>query len=347
MPDRITVNCLGVGHWGPNILRIFATHPAARVGAVCDVSVERLELVRKRIPGDYRLTTDSLAAATDPGAQAVVIATPVESHYALTKAALEAGKHVLVEKPLCRSSAEGEELLALAKEKGVVLAVGHIFLFNSGIREIRRLIQSGELSGLQYIFATRTNLGPFRSDVNALWDLAAHDLSIFDYWLGAGPLAVTARGQSWLTPGVEDVVVATFDYPGGVMASVHASWLNPKKVREITVVGTSEMVVWNDMDLTEPVRIYHKSVAVERDARYSDTFGSFRMMVRNGDVVSPFLEGREPLAAECEHFLECVAAGREPLNSGGEGLRVVRALEAAARSIREGSILVRIPENPT
>jgi predicted dehydrogenase len=338
--DRLTVNCIGVGHWGPNMVRVFATHPRARVGAVSDLAVDRLELVRAKIPGDYRLSTDPVATATDPDARAVVISTPVESHHALAKAALEAGKHVLVEKPLCRTMAQGEELLALAKKKGVVLAVGHVFLFNSGIREVHRLIHSGELKDIQYLFATRTNLGPFRTDVNALWDLASHDISIFNFWLDAAPESVTAHGHCVLTPAQEDVVVATFRYPGGIMASIHASWLNPRKVREITLVSSNEMVVWNDMDLTEPVRIYHKSVAVSRESRYTDSFGAFRMQVRNGDVVSPYLEGREPLAAEIEHFIECVREGKTPLNSGPAGLDVVRALEAADRSLRERSVLV-------
>lgn len=337
---RLTVNCIGVGHWGPNMLRVFATHPRVRVGTVSDLAADRLELVRRKTPGDYRLSTDSAAAATDPDADAVVISTPVESHYALARAALEAGKHVLVEKALCRTVAQGEELIALAKRKGLVLAVGHIFLFNSGICEVHRLIRAGTLGEIQYLFATRTNLGPFRTDVNALWDLAAHDISIFNFWLDAAPEAVTAHGHCVLTPAQEDVVVASFRYPGGVMASVHASWLNPRKVREITLVSRNEMVVWNDMDLTEPVRIYHKSVAVSRESRYTDSFGAFRMQVRNGDVVIPYLEGREPLAAECEHFIECIREGKTPLNSGAQGLAVVRTLEAADRSLRENSVLV-------
>lgn len=339
--DRLTINLVGVGHWGPNMLRVFATHPHVRVGAVSDLAKDRLELVRKKIPGDYRLSTDPVATVTDPAAQAVVISTPVESHFALAKAALEAGKHVLVEKPLCRTVVQGEELLALAKKKGVVLAVGHIFVFNSGIREVHRLIQAGELKDIQYLFATRTNLGPFRTDVNALWDLAAHDLSIFNFWLSARPESVTAHGLRALTPTQEDVVVASFHYPGGIMASVHASWLNPRKVREITLVSKNDMVVWNDMDLTEPVRIYHKSVAVSRESSYTDSFGAFRMQVRNGDVVSPYLQGGEPLAAECEHFIECVREGKEPLNGGVQGLDVVRALEAADRSLSDNSALTR------
>jgi predicted dehydrogenase len=338
----VTVNCIGVGHWGPNLVRIFATHPDARVGAVCDLSEERLALVRRNVPGVGRTTTDARSAIEDEAAQAVVISTPTSTHYALARAALEAGKHVLVEKPLCRTVAEGEELLEIAAKKGLVLAVGHVFLFNNGIREMGRAIGSGELGRIYYVYSERTNLGPIRTDVNALWDLAAHDLSILDSWLGTSPVAVTARGQAYLNPGVEDVVLASFTYPDGVLASVHASWLNPRKVREITVVGEHRMAVWNDMDLAEPVRIYQKSVDLAKPQAYADSFGAFRMLVRNGDVLIPHVSGPEPLAAECAHFLECVLGRATPINGGAEALGVVRALEAADRSMREHSALVAI-----
>jgi predicted dehydrogenase len=336
----VNVNCIGVGHWGPNLVKVFATHPDAKVGTVCDLSQDRLALVKRNIPTVAQFSTDSMATATDPKADAVVIATPVSSHYALAKAALEAGKHVLVEKPLCHSVAEGEELLALARAQGKLLCVGHVFLFNNAVRGVRNLIRSGELGRINYIYSTRTNLGPFRTDVNAMWDLAAHDLSILDYWLGAEPLAVTAHGKSYLNPGIEDVVFASFHYPNNVVGSLHASWLNPRKVREITIVGENKMVVLDDINLNEPLRIYHKSVAVEREPVYSDSFGAFRMQVRNGDIVVPNIVGPEPLAAECGHFIDCVQGRAEPINDGPSALRVLRALEAADRSMREQSALV-------
>jgi predicted dehydrogenase len=190
----------------------------------------------------------------------------------------------------------------------------------------------------------RTNLGPFRTDVNALWDLASHDLSIFNYWFDAAPTSVTASGAAYLNRTVEDVMLASFTYPSNVLAHVHASWLNPRKVREITVVGEHKMVVLNDMDLNEPLRVYHKSVDIEREPVYSDTFGQFRMQVRNGDVVIPFFGGQEPLAAECKHFIECVLGKAQPVNGGREALRVVAALEAADRSIRENSAAVAVAD---
>jgi predicted dehydrogenase len=336
----IQLSCVGVGHWGPNLVRNFATHPEVRVRTVCDLSKDRLALVKRNIPSIVNCSTDPVATVTDPEAQAVVIATPVSTHYSLAKAALESGKHVLVEKPLCGSSEEGEELVALARSRGVCLGVGHVFLFNNGVRAVRNLIRSGELGRIHYVYSNRTNLGPFRTDVNALWDLAAHDVSILNYWLDAEPLAVTAQGQSYLNGGVEDVVVGCFTYPNRVLAYVHASWLNPRKVREITVVGEYKMVVWNDLDLMEPVRVYHKSVKVEREPLYSDSFGAFHMQVRNGDVVIPHIAGPEPLAAECSHFIDCIMGRAQPINCGEGGVSVLRALEAADRSLRNRSVLV-------
>jgi len=326
------------------LVRGFATNPQARVDIVCDLSDERLALVRRNIPQIGRTCTDTLASVTDPAAHAVVIATPVSTHYALVKAALEAGKHVLVEKPLCSSVKQGQELAELAQRKGKLLCVGHVFLFNNGVRAVRNLIRSGDLGRIHYIYSTRTNLGPFRSDVNALWDLAAHDLSIMNYWLDANPLTATAHGQAYLNPKVEDVVVASYTYPNRVLGCIHVSWLNPRKVREITVVGTNKMVVWNDMDLTEPVRIYHKSVNIEREPVYSDSFGAFRMQVHNGEVVIPFIPGPEPLAAECNHFLDCIQGKATPINNAESGLAVLRALEAADRSMKNGSALVNVNE---
>ena len=193
----ITVNCIGAGRWGPNLIRGFSNLPDARVHVVCDLQPERLQVVRERIPG-IETTTDVDAAIHDPQADAIVVATPVESHYVLTRQALEADKHVLVEKPLCGSVEKCEELSAIAEARGLILAVGHVFLFNNGIRKVFDLIQAGDLGRIHYVHATRTNLGPIRDDVNASWDLAAHDLSIFDYWLGAAPVAVTARGECYL-----------------------------------------------------------------------------------------------------------------------------------------------------
>jgi predicted dehydrogenase len=338
----VVVNVVGVGHWGPNLVRNFCTHPDARVGTVCDLSTERLRLIQRNNPGVANLSTDSAATVKDPAAGAVVIATPVATHYRLARAALEAGKHVLVEKPMCSTVEEAEQLVGLAREVERHLCVGHVFLFNAGIRFIREMILRGDLGRVFYCACTRTNLGPFRSDANALWDLASHDISILNYWFAAAPLAVSATGRSYLNPHVEDVVTASFSYPDGIAAYVNASWLNPRKVREIIVVGETGMVVWNDMDLVEPIRIYHKSVDIQREQEYSDSFGSFRMSIRNGNVVIPPIAGAEPLAAECAHFVDCVLGRAEPLNSGAGSLGVMRALDAADRSMRQHGAMVQL-----
>lgn len=307
---------------------------------VCDSSEARLNLVKQNVVGVRSFTTSTDEAIQDPLAQAVVIATPVVHHFELAKRALLAGKHVLVEKPLCRTTEQAIELDQLAQDRELILAVGHIFLFNPGIQAVKRTIDSGQLGKLLYIFSTRTNLGPFRSDVNAMWDLASHDLSIFDYWLGEHPTSCTANGQTLLGGKVEDVVMASFAYPSKVVASVHASWLNPRKVREITVVGQDQMLLWDDLDLTEPVRIYQKSVT--KDGSYSDSFGTFRMQLRQGDVISPFIVGPEPLAAECAHFIDSVKRRCQPRNSAAGATAVIRSLEAADRSMAQASRWVNI-----
>jgi predicted dehydrogenase len=342
------VNCVGAGQWGPNLIRNFATHPNCRVAVVSDLSAERLQLVRRNNPTVGRTTTDPMEAVTDPAADAVVIATPLHTHFELTKAALEAGKHALVEKPLCSNLKQAEHLVALARSKSRVLCVGHVFLFNAGIRAIREMLTKNELGKVYYASCVRTNLGPFRADANPLWDLASHDISILNYWFGAAPEQASATGRSFLNPRVEDVATACFTYPGGQVGYVHTSWLNPRKVREITLVGEAGMVGWNDMDLVEPVRVYHKSVDVEQPLQYSDTFGAFRMSIRNGNVVIPPVAGGEPLAAECSHFLDCIQ-GRcpEPINSGASSLPVLRALEAAQQSLRnDGRAVPLAPAGP-
>ena len=330
--ERITVNCIGAGRWGPNVVRAFTHLPDVRVKLVCDRDEGRLDLVRNRIPG-IETTTDLEQALDDSEADAVAIATPVDTHFELARRAITAGKHVLVEKPLCKSVTQCEELIAGARMRHSVLAVGHVFLFNPGIQKVREYIASGELGRIFYIHATRTNLGPVRTDVNALWDLASHDLSIFGYWLGQSPVSVSVTGQRYISRNVDDVVTASFSYPDGVTAFAYASWLNPRKVREITVVGERKMVVWNDMDLTEPVRIYDRSIALDEELQYSDSFASFQATVREGDVVIPRVAGGESLVAQCAHFVECIRTGATPVNNARMALSVVRTLTAADVSL--------------
>ena len=335
----ITVGIVGVGRWGPNLLRNFTSMQDVSVAMVCDVDETRLRQVEKRFPA-IRRTTSPEEVIRNHDLDCVVIATPLATHFPLALDALRAGRHVLVEKPLAGSAAECAQLIAAAEQSHKVLFVGHTFKYNAGIRAAKEYIERGELGELYLIDANRTNLGPVRYDANALWDLAAHDIAIFSYWMGENPQEVSARGGCYLNRGIEDVVYATFGYTGGVIAHVHASWLNPRKVREITVVGEKKMLVWNDMNLSEPIRIYNRGF--ERDEAYHDTFGDFRLSIREGEVVIPTIRLNEPLMAECEHFIECVKTGARPLTDGQDGLNVVRVLEAASASMRSQSMMITL-----
>ena len=337
---RITINVIGAGHWGPNLIRNFFTSPRSQVGMVCDVNDEKLQGLSARFPG-VQLTLNSDEAIIDPAADAVAITTPVSTHYELAHQALLANKHVFVEKPLARKVDECLELNELAQQRERILMVGHVFKFNPGIRYVKALLQEETLGKIISLHAIRTNLGPVRTDVNALWDLGSHDLSILNYWLADQPSSVTASGLSYLSEQREDTVIANYLYPEQVMATIYVSWLHPRKVREITVVGSEKMLVWNDMDLNEPVRIYDKGIAQETDL-YADTFGSFRLTLREGAVTIPPVRGAEPLASECDHFLECIFNQKTPLTDGEDGLAVVRALVAADQSIANNNQTVAL-----
>jgi predicted dehydrogenase len=332
----IGVAVVGAGHWGPNLIRNFHDHARSEVRWVVDRDQARLAEVRARFP-DVRVSTVPEEALGDARVDAVVVATPTSTHYELVKAALSAGKHVLVEKPLATATRHGEELVELAARLQRVLMVGHVFLFNGAVREVKRYLERGDLGRIYYASMVRTNLGPIRVDVNAAWDLASHDIAIVNYWLDSAPVSATASGEAWLNRGIEDAVFATLRYPGDVLAHLHASWLHPRKTRDVTVVGDRRMLTFDDSSLTEPLRIYDKQVTEDRTVPgFVDTFASFRASVRIGDIVIPKITPGEPLKAECEHFLECVATGAEPLTGGRQGLAVVRALEAIERSLRGG-----------
>lgn len=328
----IGVAVIGAGHWGPNLLRNFADSRRSRVVHVVDLDEDRRRQVAERFP-EVTVGADAQAALSDPEVDAVVVATPSSTHAALVRAALDAGKHVLVEKPITTSSADGAELTRLAAEKGLVLLVGHVFLYNGGVQRVRRLIEDGDIGRVYYIAMERTNLGPIRTDVNAAWDLAAHDLSIATHWLDADPVSVSAIGGTWINAGIEDAVFATFRYPDDTLVHLHVSWLNPRKSRTITVVGDRRMVTLDDMNINEPLRIYDKQVTDEGRPGFVDTFASFRASVREGDITVPKIPLGEPLRNECEHFLDCIEHGAPPVTDGHLGVAVVRALEALQRSI--------------
>jgi predicted dehydrogenase len=326
---------IGAGHWGPNLIRNFHNRETSELAWVVDRDPSRLALTRSRYP-DVQLAQDAAPALADPAVDAVVVATPTTTHYELAAAALRAGKHVLVEKPIATRVAEAEELCALAERARRVLMVGHVFLFNAGIRQVKQYLEAGRLGRLFYISMVRTNLGPIRMDVNAAWDLAAHDVAIANYWLSATPAAVAAQGGCWINHGVEDAVFATLWYPSGVMAHLHVSWLSPRKVRDITLVGEDGMLTFDDMQLSEPIRVYDKGVTERRTSGFIDTFASFRTSIREGDIVIPRVTQGEPLKAECDHFIECITTGAVPLADGASGAAAVRVLAAIDRSIAGG-----------
>jgi predicted dehydrogenase len=339
MAKRYAVGVIGTGYWGPHIARSFELTGRATIRWLCDRDAERARMVAAGYPG-ARTAQDPEELFADSALDAVAISTPATTHFALTRRALEAGKHVLVEKPFTASSAEARALLRMHQETTATLMVGHVFEYNATARALKDIVESGELGTIYYLHFERTNLGPVRTDVNALWDLATHDVSIMCYLLGRAPRTVTCHGRSFLNPGVEDAVFSTFTFDGGTMAHVHASWLNPRKIRQITVVGSKKMAVWDDLDLRYPVQIYDKHIADPADV--PDTFVAYKTQVVDGGAFSPSVSLNQPLRAECDHFLDCIEHGRRPQSDGYSGLRVVLAAEAAVASMRHASAVTPV-----
>ena len=329
VPEDITVGVVGCGHWGPNHIRAFMSLPGARVTRAVDPEASRRQHM-ERVHSGLRTSADLAPLLEDEAVSAIVVSTPAVTHYEIVEAALSAGKHVLCEKPLCLSSRECETLTDLARRRGVVLMVGHIFLFNSGILKLRDLVAAGELGGIHYATAVRTNLGPIRQDVNVAYDLAAHEVSIFNHLFQAVPERVTAVGRACLTGKNEDVVFATLWYPQGIVVSVTASWLSPKKIREITLVGDRKMATWNEL-APGPVSIHDQGALVEP---FYENFGEFQLSVREGDVTIPRLSSEEPLRRQAQFFLDAIGSGSAGICSGERAGDVIRTLEAISESIR-------------
>lgn len=336
--NRVRVGQIGLGYWGPNLLRNLLSLPNVQVVAVADLDCTRLSQVRLN-SANIETTTDSIALLDRRDLDAVVIATPAKTHFELAWRALQTGKHVLVEKPMAMSTAKGAKLVALAEEKGLVLMVGHTFLYNAAVRRLKEYLDEGELGDVFYLYSQRLNLGRVRQDVNALWNFAPHDISIILYLLEQMPVEVTARGFACLQPGIEDVVFMTLAFPGGVGAQVHISWLDPQKVRRMTVVGSRKMVVYDDVSTDAKIVIYDRGVdriPTSDSPRDFNTFAEFQLLPRRGDVLIPALDFPEPLRLECQHFIECILEGNRPLTDGYHGLAVVKVLEAAQRSLEKG-----------
>lgn len=335
------IGVIGAGHWGPHLIRNFNDHLSSQVLWVSEMDERRRKAIAERFPS-VSVTSELEDVLGDTRVDAVVVATPTSTHAPIVSQALEAGKHVLVEKPITHTLDEAVRLCDLAESMDRVLMVGHVFLFNPAFRAAKGYIDEGLLGDIKYLSMTRTNLGPVRTDVNAAWDLASHDISIANYWLEAMPTKVTATGGSWLNEGVEDVVFATLTYPKGVLVHIEASWLNPRKRRLISVVGAERMLTVDDMELNEPIRIYDKGVVGVGDTDLVDTFAAFRSQIREGEVRIPHVTGGEPLRSECEEFLNRVAGGGETISNGRDGARIVAVLTAIDASVAQGGEAVPV-----
>ena len=331
--EQLHIAIAGVGHWGPNLIRNFYTSKRSHITAVCDRDAKRLDLIKSAYP-DIAVTASFDDLIKDDKVDAIVIATPTETHFELARKSLAAGKHVFVEKPIATNKQECDELLDLARRNKLHLFVGHVFVYNAGITAVKKYIESQELGTIYYVNLTRTNLGPIRTDVNAFWDLAPHDISILNYWFPEKPETVNAVGAVYLNKGVEDTVYATYRYADGMIANIHTSWLHPKKVREITVIGEKKMIVWNDMELNNPIKVYDKNITFIKDEdQLIDTFSRFLANIHEGDTLLPKIRLNEPLKAECEAFLDVILNDDNSYSSGLHGAHVVNAILAAEKSI--------------
>lgn len=329
--DTLAIAQFGCGYWGPNLLRNFSALPGCVVKYLVDPSEERRRFVAREFP-KTQTVADVETALNDPAVAAVVVATPAGSHFELARRALLAGKHVFVEKPLATTVREVDELGVLAAERKRVVMAGHTFLYNAAVRYIGKLIAAGELGDLRYIYSQRLNLGRIRSDIDALWNLAPHDISIIQYWLGdPEPESVNRRGIDCVQPGIDDVVFLNIIYPNKVMANIHVSWLDPQKVRKMVVVGSKKMVVYDDI-ADEKVIIYDKGIDVKAalgERMDFDRPAQVSFNHRSGDIYIPKIDFQEPLRVEAQHFLDCIRGGREPLSGLTHARKVVRILESA------------------
>lgn len=341
VPPRKGVAVLGCGYWGVNYLRIFNELPGTRVSVACDLRAERLREIAQRAPS-VPMTMSMDEVLESPDVQVGVVCTEATSHYEIAKRLLESGRHVLIEKPMTTTVHHAQELVRLADERGLVLMVGHVFLFNAGIRKVKEYIAQDKIGRLYYLYARRTNLGPIRRDVNALWDLAAHDVSIFNYLLDDHPLWVSAVGTKALRNGHEDVGFVSIGYRNDIVGHIHVSWADPNKVREVVAVGSHMRIVFDDVNTSEQVRVYEKGVAPTMPGMAN--YGEYHFQMRDGDIISPHLEVSEPLKNQCRHFIECIEQGKRPLTSGHTGLEVVQVMTAIDQSIAQHGAPVNVPQ---
>lgn len=329
--SKIKLGIIGYGYWGPNMVRNFYEAPGAQVTMVSDLRAERLSLLQSRYPS-VRITQQASELINDPEVDAVVVSTPVSSHFDLAMQALKADKHVLVEKPLTATSEQARMLIEEAERRKRTLMVDHTFVYTGAVSKIHDLIASGELGDLYYYDSVRVNLGLFQHDVSALWDLAVHDLSIMDHILPVKPVAVSATASAHVKGAPEDVAYLTLHFDSSVIAHVHVNWLAPVKIRRTLIGGSRKMIVYDDLEPSEKIKIYDKGITLK-----DNTEDMYRLLVgyRTGDMLAPQLDGTEALRTEAIHFIKCIEEGKQPLTNGTVGLQVVKILEAATLSIQE------------
>ena len=332
MDNTLKLAVIGCGYWGPNLIRNFRAQPDCIVKTMCDLSEERLDHM-SALYREIDTTSDVESVFNDPDIDAVVVATPVDLHYEFAKRGLEAGKHVFVEKPMTSSAVHSRELVDIAGKKGLTLMVGHTFIYSAPVRKIKEIIESGELGEIYYISCRRLNLGLFQRDINVTWDLAPHDISIILYIFGTTPKSVNCQGKAHINPGIEDVTSLCLNFDNGGFATIQSSWLDPNKVREMVFVGSKKMLVFDDNEPLEKIKIYDKRV--EAPPHYDD-FASFTYSYHYGDMLAPYIQQTEPLKVETAHFLDCIRTGEKSLSSGESGHHVVQILEASSRSLEIG-----------
>ncbi len=338
MTRKLKVGVVGCGYWGPNLIRNFRSLPGCQLKIMCDLSQQRLTHLKTLYP-EVQRAVDYSHVLNGVELDAVVIATSVKSHYPMAKASLLAGKHTFIEKPMASSSEECEELIGIAQKKGLVLMVGHTFLYSPAVRKIREIVNTGDIGEIRYICARRLNLGLFQKDINVAWDLAPHDISIILSIIGEQPITVNCRGSAHITQGIEDVTTMCLGFAKQRTAIIHSSWLDPRKVREMTIVGSKRMIVYDDVAPLEKIRIF--DARVESPPHY-DTFAEFQYAYHYGDMYVPYIKQEEPLKTECQHFLDCIKNGTLPLTDGKQGLELVRILEASTRSLAIGGAPVEL-----
>jgi predicted dehydrogenase len=339
LPEQdLEVALIGCGNWGRNYLRVFHELAGVRPAAVCDLKEENLSWAKRHHPGLF--TTENYEELLRrEGLDALVIAVPASSHFDFALKALEAGKDVLVEKPLALKTSQARQLLDLAHKKKRILMVAHTFLYNPAVLRMKEILQGGDFGRVYYLASTRAHLGLVREDVSAIWDLAPHDVSIFNFLLEAMPLKVSAVGGKYLMADKEDVAFINLVYPGGVVANIHVSWIDSHKVRRVVAVGSHKRVVFDDLDNLERIKVYDKGVSLEMSA---ESFGDFQFLLRDGNITSPAIKMSEPLKNQCQHFLQCIVTRSEPLTSGKAGLEVVQVLEAVEKSLENEGRLVEV-----